>query len=230
MHGGVDALATAIDNALNDRQLREMPRTVQAALAITLCAGLAVWVQFRGAASLAPALWFLPAALLGTGYLSLNGSPIFLDMHLPAGLALTFLVFLRSWSAMRYAYWCTPPLGQQPYALWTLERRMPWLEGPLGRLIDVLEVHAPSCRIVVPDANVTWPASLRWPELARYAAIVGPQDELLTARMRIEKSIKKLAYCDAEPVLLHGVMDRKAWADTVFMAWASMPKRDTKQK
>ncbi len=229
MHGGVDALATAIDNALNQRQVRELPRSVQAALAIAMCAGLAVWVQFRGAASLAPALLVLPAALLAIGYLSLNGLSLFLDMHLPAGLALTFLLGLRSWSAMRYSYWCTPPVDAQPYAIWTLERRMPWLEGALGRLIDVLEVHAPSCRVVVGDANVTWPASLRWPELARYAAIVGPQDELLAARARMEKSIERLAYCSSEPLLLQGAMDRQTWAHTVFMAWASMPKADTTQ-
>jgi CHASE2 domain-containing sensor protein len=227
MHGGVDALATALDNALNERQLREMPRSIQAALAIALCAGLAVWVQFRGGASLAPALWFLPAALLGIGYFSLNGSPIFLDMHLPAGLAGVFLLVLRGWNAMRYAYWCTPPLEAQGYALWTLERREPWLEGALGRLIDVLEVHAPSCRIVVSDANVTWPASLRWPELARYAAIVGPQDVLQQVQSRMQAPLGKIADYSTAIVPVPDALDRKAWAHTVFMAWASMRKQDT---
>ncbi|MBK6927233.1 MAG: CHASE2 domain-containing protein [Comamonadaceae bacterium] len=87
---GVDSLATVIDNVLNQRHIRELPRWVQAALAIALCVGLALWAQFKGLVSLAPALFALPAALLGISYLSLNGLPLFVDLHLAAGLALIF--------------------------------------------------------------------------------------------------------------------------------------------
>ena len=106
---GVDSLATALDNGLNQRSLRELPPGVQAGLTIALCVGLALWVQFKSAASLAPALLALPAALLGISYLSLNGSPLFLDMHVAAGVALAFLAVLRVWSSLRRKYWCSLP-------------------------------------------------------------------------------------------------------------------------
>jgi hypothetical protein len=228
MHGGVDALATALDNALNQRHVRELPRGLQAILAIALCAGMAVWVQFRGAASLAAVVLVLPAGLLGIGYLSLNGMPLFLDLQLAAGLAFIFLMLLRSWTAMRYNYWCSPPPASVgPMAIWPLERRSAWLEGPLGRLIDALEKHAPSCRIVVCDSNVTWPASLRWPELARFAAIVGPQEELLVARQRLAPALKNLARGSTHAVLLNSAIDREKLAQNVFMAWSNMHKADT---
>ena len=109
MQAGVDSLATALDNALNQRHLAELPRWLQAALAIALCVGLALWVQFKSVASLAPALFALPVALLGVSYLSLNGLPVFLDLHLAAGLALLFLAVLRAWSTLRRNHWCSLP-------------------------------------------------------------------------------------------------------------------------
>jgi adenylate cyclase len=197
---GVDSLATALDNGLNQRRLRELPPSAQAGLAVALCVGLALWVQFKSAASLAPALLALPAALLVISYLSLNGSPLFLDLHVAAGVALAFLAVLRVWSALRRKHWCSPashwagaplapdvPEGPQgipgsagglvpgPLAVWAWERQGAWLEAPLDRLIDAIERHAPQCRVVVCDARVTWPATLRWPELARFCAIVGPR-------------------------------------------------------
>ncbi|NVO05508.1 MAG: CHASE2 domain-containing protein, partial [Rhodoferax sp.] len=42
---GVDALATVIDNTLNQRQVAELPRWLDALIAIALCLGLAYWVQ-----------------------------------------------------------------------------------------------------------------------------------------------------------------------------------------
>jgi hypothetical protein len=227
MHGGVDALATAIDNALNQRHLVELPRLLKAMLAIALCAGLAIWVQFKGAASLAPALFALPVGLVGISFLSLNGLPVFVDLNLSAGIALAFLTVLRSWTTMRLNYWCSPPLSNEPMAIWAWERRTAWLEGPLGRLIDAVERHAPSCRVVVCDAHVTWPATLRWPELVRYAAIVGPANALNEARAELEPAIRKLARKSAEPVLLNTFTSREKLAQNVFMAWSGMQKDDT---
>ena len=42
---GVDSLATVIDNALNDRQLMELPRAFQAGVAFVLCLALAGLAQ-----------------------------------------------------------------------------------------------------------------------------------------------------------------------------------------
>ena len=225
MQAGVDSLATVLDNALNQRHLRELPRGLQAALAITLCIGLALWVQFRSAASLAPALLVLPAALVGVSYLSLNGAPLFVDLHLSAALALAFLAVLRFWSSLRRIYWCTPPV-QGPLLLLPLQRNDAWLEGALDRLIDSLERYAPQCRVLAVDSTVVWPATLRWPELARYAAIVGPQSSLqqslvalLPVLERVGLQIGELQEIGTEAPEGHPV-SRSEIARCAYWAWA----------
>ena len=222
MQTGVDSLAVVIDNAVNQRQLGELPRGLQAALAIALCVGLALRVQFKSAASLAPALFALPAALLGVSYLSLNGLPLFVDLHLAAGLALVFLTVLRFWSALRRNYWCAPPQTSQPLAIWPWERIDAWLEGPLDRLIDALERHAPACRVVVCDVTVDWPSTLRWPELARFAAVVGPLDAMLSARDQLEPELMRLAQRHGEILTLESPWDRERLAKDVFKAWSGL--------
>lgn len=228
MQAGVDSMATVIDNALNQRHLREPPRWLQAALAIGLCAGLALWVQFKSAASLAPALLALPAALLAISFLSLNGLPWFVDLHLAAGLALVFLAALRFWSTLRRIHWCTPALNTpQALAIWPWERSDAWLEAPLDRLIDALERHAPDCRIVIPDTNVTWPNTLRWPELARCMAVVGPHDALVAARAKLEPSLMRLAVRSGELLLLDLPTNRERLATAVCSAWSNLQNSNT---
>ena len=173
MQAGVDSLAVAIDNALNQRYLGELSSGLQAALAIALCVGLAVWVRFKGAGSLAPALFALPAALVALSYVSLNGLPVFLDLQVSASLALLFLSVLGFWSSLRRDYWCTPP-AHGALMLLPLRRDSPWDQDALDRLINLLEKKAPDFRVLVADLNLRWPATLRWPELAHTAAIVGP--------------------------------------------------------
>ena len=253
---GVDTLATALDNGLNQRHLRELPPGVQAGLAIALCMGLALWVQFKSAASLAPALLALPAALLGISYLSLNGSPVFLDLHVAAGVALAFLTVLRVLCALRRKHWCTvpqdsseppltptpsptptptptpaPALASQaplpPLAIWPWERQGAWLEAPLDRLIDAVERHAPLCRVVVCDARVTWPATLRWPELARFCAIVGPPEAVQAAQTTLMPACQRLAIRTGELQVLDTGTDRDKLAKAVFNAWAGLQNSAT---
>lgn len=230
LQAGVESLATAIDNAINQRVIAELPRWLQAALAIALCLGIALWVQFKSVDSLAPALLALPAALLGIGYLSLNGAPVFLDLHLAAALALLFLAVLRAWNGWRQLHWCSPPApGMEPMLLWPWWAHTPWTDAALDRLIDVLEQHAPSCRVIVLDAHVSWPGRLRWPELARHAAIVGPQGELMAARSSIEAVLRRrLVSHSGEPVLLDRQPSRDKLAFTCLAVWASLQKSDTK--
>lgn len=229
MQAGVDSLATVLDNGINQRRLAELPRWLQAALAIALCVGLAVWVQIRSVASLAPALFALPAALVGMSYLSLNGAPFFLDLHLAAALALVFLALLRGWSSLRRNYWCAPlSVSGQPVSIWSWARAQPWFDAPLDRVIDALERHAPQCRIVVADLPAPWPASLRWPELARFLAIVGPSDAVLAARAALEPTLQRLARQSAEPFALEFHPDREELAHAVLCAWAALQKKDTK--
>ena len=228
---GVDALATALDNGLNQRHLRELPPGVQAGLAVALCVGLALWVQLKSVASLAPALLALPAALLGISYLSLNGSPVFLDLHVAAGVALVFLAVLRGWNSLRRKYWCSPPPRPadlaQPLAVWAWERQGAWLEAPLDRLIDAVERHAPDCRVVVSDARVTWPSTLRWPELARFCAVVGPHDAVLAAQGTLAPACKRLALRSGALLLLDFPADREKLANSVLAAWSSLQKTAT---
>ncbi len=229
-HTGVDALATAIDNALNQRHVAELPRWLQAAVAIAMCVGLGVWVQFKSVASLAPALFALPAALLGLSYLSLNGLPFFLDLNLAAALALVFLTVLRVWSTLRRNHWCALPAlshrASESIAVWPWIRKEPWLDAPLDRLIDAVQRHAPDCRIVVGDATAVWPAKLRWPELARCVAVVGPQASLLKARSQLEPTLARLAERSGELIRLDKYPDRENLANRVLQAWSKLQNSD----
>ena len=228
---GVDSLATALDNGLNQRHLRELPPGAQAGFAVALCVGLALWVQFKSVASLAPALLALPGALLGISYLSLNGSPLFLDLHVAAGVALAFLAVLRVWSSLRRKYWCSPPPSPvglaQPLAVWPWERQGAWLEAPLDRLIDAVERHAPLCRVVVSDARVTWPSTLRWPELARFCAVVGPHDAVLAAQGALAPACSRLALRSGSLLVVDFPAEREKLANSVLTAWSTLQKTAT---
>lgn len=228
MHAGVDSLATALDNSLNQRHLAELPRWVQAALAIAMCVGLALWAQFRSMSSLEPALLALPFALIFVSYLSLNGMPVFLDLHLAAALALAFLAVLRYWNSLRRKHWCSVPKHtSQPFSIWPWERNDAWREDALDRLIDAVERHAPTCRVVVCDLPTS---SLRWPELARFAAVVGPQDAMMAAYEPLKKSLHCLADRSAEPRRIDGHMDREVLAKDVFKAWSALQLTDSNIK
>jgi CHASE2 domain-containing sensor protein len=223
MQAGVDSLATVLDNLLNQRHMAELPQWLQALLAVGLCIGLAFWVQFKSVSSLAPALLALPVALLGLSYLSLNGLPVFLDLHLAAGLGLIFLAVLRFWNTLRRAHWCTPPSPLTPgLGIWPWMRSDAWLDGDLDRLIDVVEQHAPDCRLVVCDASVTWPGTLRWPELARGMALVGPMASLQVARLAMAPDVRRLASRAGEPTLLNGSADRDSLVQRIYVAWSAL--------
>jgi hypothetical protein len=203
--------------------MAELPQWLQALLAVGLCIGLAFWVQFKSVSSLAPALLALPVALLGLSYLSLNGLPVFLDLHLAAGLGLIFLAVLRFWNTLRRAHWCTPPSPLTPgLAIWPWMRSDAWLDGDLDRLIDVVEQHAPDCRLVVCDASVTWPGTLRWPELARGMALVGPMASLQVARLAMAPDVRRLASRAGEPTLLNGSADRDSLVQRIYVAWSAL--------
>ena len=227
LQAGVESLATAIDNAINQRVVRELPRWLQAVLAIALCIGIAVWVQFKSIDSLGPALVALPLALLGLGYLSLNGAPVFLDLHLAAALALLFLAVLRYWNGLRQQFWRKPSESADvPMALWPLQGTEPWVGTPLDRLIDALEIYAPDCRVVVADASVTWPSKLLWPELVCHAAVVGPAQQLEASRAVIEIRLGAQLLASGAPVSLTSdpadaaVVARDKLTQASLLAWA----------
>ncbi len=247
-HAGVDSLATAIDNAVNQRSLAELPRWLLAALAMALCVGMAWWVQQSGISSLDAALLLLPGALLGISYLSLNISPVFIDLHLAAGIALLFIALLRLWNGWRRNYWCNPAWvdGASDTALgvMALQLERPAADVGLDALIRSLEQQAPHCRVLGGDATATWPAQLRWPELLHTVAVAGPLQQLVQLRAtvlaptaptspapkasKVARKITRLAQlgCQActEPTTVPARTGRSDWAERARTACAQLAK------
>lgn len=224
MQPGVESLATAIDNAINQRVIHELPRWLQAALAIALCVGIAIFAQRKSIGALAPALFVLPTALMGLGYLSLNGTPVFLDLHLAAGLALLFLGLLRYWDGCRQQYWRASPQMpvDQPMWMWSLKGKAPWMGVSLDRLLDVLEQHAPSVRLVLPDIGVAWPGKMRWPEHAHQVSLVGPHVEILAAKAAVESSLSAFLARTSELKALPAAPGRTQLAQASLASWAEL--------
>jgi hypothetical protein len=216
----VDALATVIDNTVNQRRIAELPRWLDALMAISLCLGLAYWVRTRSNTSLMGVTLALPVALLFLSYLTLNGSPVFIDLQLSAGLALLFLALMRYWNRLRRKRWCRLPAEESgPLALWPLLRTQPWLEAPLDRLIDALELHAPHCRILVPDVHEAAFQPPRWPELAAYAAVVGPAEELSAARFQLHRKTPGLRGGIGDMLFLESHPSRAGLVCIALGAW-----------
>jgi hypothetical protein len=219
-HAGVLILANAIDNALHAEQPAELPALLLAAFAVAMCVCIALWAQFRSVASLDPLLFALPAVLLAASFASLHGAPVFLELQWSAALALTFLAILRFWVILRRAHWCSAPATHGDLSAWPVRRGTPWVESALDRLIDAVERHAPACRIVVPDAVARWPAPLRWPELARHAAIVGPADAMAAAHDKLHAALRRLGSATKEPVTVPRGTGREGVANLCMRLWA----------
>lgn len=235
LHAGVDSLATAIDNAVNGHQLAELPRWLQAGLAVLMCLGIAAWVQRYGIASLDAALLLLPGTLLTISYISLNAPgwfavPVFLDLHLAAGVALLYLALLRIWNGWRRNYWCGNVVVQEaereetePLALMAMGHVTdPAADSGLDRLINRLSMHAPQCRVVGGDATATWPTRLRWPELHSTYAVVGP---LLAIQTLMHQLHGKAGVQCAMPIVLAAQLPRHAIAQTAHQACAQLSKQ-----
>ena len=225
-HPGVDTLATTLDNAINQRTINELPRWLDALLAMVLCLGLAFWVQKKKMAYLAHLTLILPAGLLFVSYLTLNGSPVFVDLKLSAALALLFLALLRYWIQMRRRYWCTPAETGESGML-TLHRDSPWLDAPLDHLIDVLEKHLPDCRVVVPDLTVGVFQQLRWPELGCHAAIVGPVKTLRREQPHLGRLVSRIALVGASMHPLPENASRINMAELAMQQWSVTENIDT---
>lgn len=100
-HAAVDILATLIDNALHRRFYRELTpawRFVLSAAALMLA-----WTFTRrgSAGATQSALFGLPLMLVALAYASLHSEAFYLDLMLPAGLALSFLSGVSAFDALR---------------------------------------------------------------------------------------------------------------------------------
>jgi CHASE2 domain-containing sensor protein len=221
-HAGVDSLATALDNGLNQRQLMELPRWLQAVLACALSVGIGLWASWRGVSSLAPVLLVLPAGLLLVSYLTLNLTPVFVDLHLAAGLALLFLAVLRQWNSLRRDCWCRMPAAPpgEPLLAWLVLAPLPWTGVRFDRLLDAVQAGAPESRVVAVDAMAVWPSRLSWPDLVRVVAVVGPESTLTRALPGLQVRLQPLLDPAISPVVLP--VSPEALMPILFKGWATL--------
>jgi CHASE2 domain-containing sensor protein len=219
---GVDALATVLDNTVNNRQVAELPRWLDALIAVLLCLGLAYWAQERKIATLSSFILALPVGLMLLSYGTLNGAPVFVDLQLSAALALLFLGLLRYWNRLRRMYWCgEPPLDAGQLGLWPIHRDAPWMEAWLDHLIDLLEQQSSQCRIIVPDLHLPVFQSLRWPELGHHAAIIGPLPELQRLQTQFAEDVRPLGRPGASIFAVPAGSGRQGIADAAMQAWSN---------
>lgn len=185
---GVESLATGIDNALNKRVMREMPKWMGALIAMVMCAGLAFWSYHKSVSSLAVGMLGLPSVMLGISFISLNTEYLFLDLHLSAALGLLFVALLRVWFTIQKRHWCSDmPPEHKPLAVWNWRAKEPWNDQQLQTLMRVLQAHAFNCRIVLLDITPATSNLVRWKPFANLLALVGPEFELQNAKQHLEE-------------------------------------------
>ena len=100
-HAGVDILATLIDNALHQRGYAEISARLRFALALGALAIAWQATRRRAASATQVALIVLPVGLVALGYASLHSERLYLDLMLPAGIALTFLSLVKLLDTVR---------------------------------------------------------------------------------------------------------------------------------
>ena len=100
-HAGVDILATLIDNALHQRAFAEISDALRFALALGALAIAWQATRRRAASATQIALMVLPVCLVALGYASLHSESLYLDLMLPAGVALTFLSLVKLLDTVR---------------------------------------------------------------------------------------------------------------------------------
>lgn len=185
---GVESLATGIDNALHERNMRELPQWARALLAIVMCAVVAAWSYQRGIASLGPAMLVLPSLLFCVSFASLHTESVFLDLHLSAGLVLVFLAVLRIWYTLQKRFWCGDlPVHINELAVWAWKANKPWTEDALFRLMSGLQKHAGNSKIILFDTDSSDSQAMRWRPYVTYLAVVGPLQELQSAKAQLSQ-------------------------------------------
>ena len=100
-HAGVDILATLIDNALHEREFVVVTPAIRLALALTALAAAALIVARGKSSSIRFATLGLPALLALVGYASLHTERAYLDLAVPAAIALTYLSTIRLYETVR---------------------------------------------------------------------------------------------------------------------------------
>lgn len=155
-HAGVDVLATLIDNALHQRAYHELGASWRFILAVATLAVAWALVKQGSAGATRRALVLLPPLLLAVGYASLHTERVYLDLMLPATLALGFLSgvslldALRCWWLGRAAQQAT---GPQALACGAPAEAAEWLERAVFDCAAREGLHVSGCRAVSGDAG-----------------------------------------------------------------------------
>lgn len=100
-HSGVDILATLIDNALHERQFVVVTPAIRLAMALAALAAAAAIVALGRASSIRFATLGLPALLALVSYASLHSERVYLDLAVPAAIALSYLSAIRIYESLR---------------------------------------------------------------------------------------------------------------------------------
>jgi hypothetical protein len=79
----------------------------------------------------------------------------------------------------------------------------------------------PDCRVLAHDLNELPLHPLRWPELARYAALVGPEASVLRAAQLLEAPLAALQVRGGKIMALPQECSRAVMADVALTAWAA---------
>ena len=191
---GVESLATGIDNALNLRVMREMPKWLGALIAIVMCVGLAFWSYHKNVSSLAAGMLGMPSVMLGISFLSLNTEHLFLDLNLSAGLGLLFVALLNVWVLINKRHWfgdIPPNCHHVSVSAWRLKDS--WTDQQLQNMTRLMREHAANCRILLLDTSTpSQRRMIRWRPFANLLALVGPEVELENARREFEKTFPHL--------------------------------------
>ena len=130
-HAGVDILATLIDNAIHQRWLREPGNVLRFVLAVAALALAWRGTRRRISSATQYALIALPIGLVLLGYASLHSEWIYLDLMLPAGMALTFLSLVKLYDTTRrkvFGLHTTPRPGRHALAIGSEARHAEQLE------------------------------------------------------------------------------------------------------
>jgi adenylate cyclase len=150
VHPGVDVLATAIDNAKNDRFLRELPAEVELLVSLAVIA-LMAWLSIRYTyEQMSMAFLAAPSALLTVSWLSLNTGSFFIDLSAPASFTFLYFTLAKVYSILVRQYWSGhAPLAVEPgqadrmgclVAVLPQAAKMPAFET---RFFNLLRRHAP---------------------------------------------------------------------------------------
>lgn len=189
---GVDVLATAIDNAINNQFLFEFSPSLLTGLSLLVIWSIAYIAWTHGVESLHGGLVIVPSALLSISFASLHGSPWFVDLSGAAGAGLAFVGALKLWNHWRRDFWCGASQSQEGLLVITSTSSLIFDDRTNDSLIRMFEKHAPYCRLVGGDSSAQWPAKLRWPELLNRISILGPIAELKMVRSLTEAGTRPL--------------------------------------